>query len=140
MTATRTDQTRTSQAGSVVERFLAGIEAGELSSDLYTADATLDATVPGWRFQAHGAEAILREYGRWFADPCRFHTVERHSLPDGELVRYVQDYELDDMSFTVHHMHHLTIVGGKIARDVVFCGGRWGTEVLTEMGAAAHAT
>lgn len=121
------------------DRFLAAVEAGRLTSDLYAPDATLDATVPGWRFQVHGVDAILSEYGRWFSDPCRLHTIDRHRLPDGELLRYVQDYDLESGSFTTHHLHLLTIVDDKITRDVVFCGGRWGPEALEKMGSAAHA-
>lgn len=123
----------------VVDRFLAGLEAGHPNGDVYAPDATLDATVPGWRFQLHGVDAILDEYGRWFADPGTFHSIERHPLPDGELVRYVQDAGVGARAITVHHMHHLTIVDDKITRDVVFCGGRWAPEVVASMGAAAHA-
>lgn len=123
----------------VVDRFLAGIEAGRPNGDVYAPDATLDATVPGWRFQLQGVDAILDEYGRWFADPGRFHSIERHPLPDGELIRYVQDAGVDARAITVHHMHHLTIVDDKITRDVVFCGGRWGPDMVAKMGAAAHA-
>ena len=78
----------------VVDRFLAGIEAGQPARDVYAADPTLDATVPGWRFQLQGADAIVAEYSRWFADPGAFHTIERHPVPDGEVVRYVQDLSL----------------------------------------------
>jgi len=123
----------------VVDRFLAGIEAGQPIGDVYAADATLDATVPGWRFQLQGVDAILDEYGRWFADPGRFHSIERHPLPDGVLIRYVQDSGVDAAAITVHHMHHLTIVDDKVTRDVVFCGGRWGPAAVAQMGAAAHA-
>jgi hypothetical protein len=33
-----------------VDRFLAGIEAGDMPSDVFADDAALDATVPNWRF------------------------------------------------------------------------------------------
>ncbi len=131
--------TTTTRTLPAVDRFLAAVEAGQVTSDLYAPDATLDATVPGWRFQAHGAEAIATEYRRWFTGPCRFHTIERHPLPEGELVRYVQDFDEQSGGITTHHMHLLTIVDDKITRDVVFCGGRWTPEVVAQMGAAAHA-
>lgn len=123
----------------VVDRFLAGIEAGQPDGDVYAPDAVLDATVPGWRFQLEGVDAIVDEYRRWFNAPGPFHSVERHALPDGELVRYVQDLQIESGTITVHHMHHLTIVDGKITRDVVFCGGRWSPELVAQMGPGAHA-
>lgn len=130
----------TTTSASTVQRFLASVVSGRLPLDLYAPDAVLDATVPGWRFQAHGPDAIVEEYSRWFTGPCRLHTIEQHALPDGALVRYVQDYDLGPASITTHHMHRLTIVDERITRDVVFCGGRWGQEVVAQMGAAAHAS
>lgn len=121
----------------VVDRFLAAVETGRLSSDLYAPDALLDATVPGWRFQVRGPDAIVEEYRGWFTGPCRLHTIERQALPDGALIRYVQS-DLDPGDITTHHLHLLTIVEDQITRDVVFCGGRWGPDLVAKMGAAAH--
>lgn len=126
-------------SASAVQRFLTGVESGQIPLDLYATDAVLDATVPGWRFQAHGPDAIIAEYARWFTGPCRLHIREQRVLPDGALVRYVQDYDLGPASITTHHMHLLTVVDDRITRDVVFCGGRWSQEVLAKMGDAAHA-
>lgn len=123
---------------SVVDRFLAGVEAGRLSSDLYAPDALLDATVPSWRFQVKGADAIVEQYRGWFTGPCRLQTIDRHALPEGVLVRYVQ-HDLDPGGITTHHLHLFTIVDDQITRDVVFCGGRWGPELVAKMGAAATA-
>lgn len=129
----------TTQTLAVVDRFLAGIERGRPEGDVYAPDALLDATVPGGRFQVRGGDAIVEQYRGWFDVPGPFHSIERHPLPDGELVRYVQDLEADEGNLTVHHMHHLTIVDDKITRDVVFCGGRWGPDAVAKMGASAHA-
>ncbi|MEO7427987.1 MAG: nuclear transport factor 2 family protein [Acidimicrobiales bacterium] len=129
----------TEQTYPVIDRFLAGVEAGRLPDDLYAPDATLDATVPGWRFQAHGTDAIIAEYARWFSDPSRLRSVERQPIPFGEVVRYVQVAEAGATAYTVHHMHLLTVADDQIVKDVVFCGGRWGSEALAQMGSAAHA-
>ena len=123
----------------VVDRFLAGIEVGHVPADLYASGARLDATVPGWRFQLAGPDAIALEYARWFAGPSTFAFVVRHALPDGELVRYVQDFTVDGQPHTAHHVHLLRVEGDHIVADTVFCGGRWGPELLAEIGAAAHA-
>lgn len=120
----------------VTDRFLAAVEAGQLTSDLYASDALLDATVPGWRLQAQGADAVVEQYRGWFTGTCRLHLAERHPLPEGELIRYVLT-DLEPECITTHHLHLLTIVDDKIARDVVFCGGRWGPELVAQMGAAA---
>jgi hypothetical protein len=123
----------------VVDRFLDGIRAGRLPDDLYTADVVLDATVPGWRFQAEGPVPVQAEYQGWFFVPSDLRSVERHEIEGGEVVRYLQQAEVDGVTFFAHHVHLLQLDGDRIARDTVFCGGRWGPEAVAQMGAAAHA-
>ena len=123
----------------VVDRFLDGIRAGRLPDDLYAPDAVLDATVPGWRFQAQGAVPIRAEYQGWFFVPSELLSLERHAFDGGEVVRYLQQAELDGVTYLVHHAHVLKVDDDRIVADTVFCGGRWGPEAVAQMGAAAHA-
>jgi hypothetical protein len=129
-------QSRPTGTTTAVDRFLAGVLAGAIGDDVHAGDAHLDATVPGWRFQVEGATGIRTEYARWFDQPSRFEALERHPLPDGEVVRYLQ--VLDDGT-TVHHVHLLSVRDDRIVLDRVFCGGRWNGEALAQMGAGAHA-
>ena len=63
----------------VIEKFLHAIETANIPGcDVWSADATLDATVPNWRLHADGADAIRAEYARWFADPARFDELRRY--------------------------------------------------------------
>ena len=55
------------------------------------------------------------------------------------MVRYVQTFELGGQPHVAHHVHILRVRGDQIVTDTVFCGGRWGPEVLAQMGPAAHA-
>jgi hypothetical protein len=136
MTTTTTTATTTA---TVVTRFVAGIRAGAVPADLYAPDAVLDATVPGWRFRTHGADAIVHEYQRWFGLPSRFEELERHSLPGVELVRYLHSFDEDGERKAAHHVHLLTVIDDRITNDTVFCGGRWGAEALAQMGLTVHA-
>ena len=106
---------------------------------LYTEDARLDATVPGWRFQAQGPIQIAAEYSSWFASPSELHALERIPIPGGEVVRYLHTFDLGGKQHAAHHVHLLQVRDDQICSDTVFCGGRWGPEVLAQMGAAAHA-
>jgi hypothetical protein len=38
-----------------------------------------------------------------------------------------------------HHVHIITVAGGRIVADTVMCGGRWPASLLAEMEAAASA-
>jgi hypothetical protein len=134
-----TTSATTATTATAVDRFLDGIRAGRLPDDLYAPDATLDATVPGWRFQARGAVPIQAEYQGWFFVPSDLLSVERHPIEGGEVVRYLQQAEVDGVTYLVHHVHVLQVEDGRITADTVFCGGRWGPEAVAQMGAAAHA-
>ena len=126
----------------VVDRFLAAIENGQgaAMSELYAPDATLDATVPGWRFHRRGPEAIAAEYSRWFADAGRFEELDRHPLDDGELVTYLLAWEENGIPHAGHHCHVLSLDdSGRIRSDRVFCGGRWDATLLAEMATAQAA-
>jgi len=56
-----------------VERFLHAVETATIPScDAWSADATLDATVPNWRLRASGPDAIHNGPTRpAIADTCR---------------------------------------------------------------------
>jgi hypothetical protein len=124
----------------VVTRFLAGVEAGDVPADLYASEAVLDATVPGWRFRVVGAEAIAAEYRRWFGLASRFEELERHALPGGvEVVRYFHSFTEEGERRAAHHCHLLTIIDDHLVNDTVFCGGRWPAIALAQMGLTVHA-
>ena len=131
MTSTRTSVTTT------IDRLLAAFEAGAggAVADLYTVDARLDATVPGWRFTRRGGHEIAKEYGQWFDEPGRFEELERESTAAGEVVRYLIASESGGVPYAAHHCHVLTVdaVTGLIAEEHVFCGGRWDAALQARM-------
>ena len=56
-----------------VAEFLRAVEAGDVAScTAWADDVALDATVPNWRFEVAGRDAVAAEYSRWFAGPGRF--------------------------------------------------------------------
>jgi hypothetical protein len=126
-----------SKARATVDLFLAAVVDGKgIPVELYASDATLDATVPNWRFTARGPEAIAAEYRRWFGFPAAFEELSRFPLPDGEVVTYLLTWVESGVPHAAHHCH-LLVVGddGQIKSDVVFCGGRWPAGLLAEMAA-----
>jgi hypothetical protein len=123
---------------SAVDGFLQAIESAAIADcDAWSDDATLDATVPNWRLRVSGPGAIRAEYGRWFADRGVFEELNRHQVPGlGELVEYTLRWTENGVPHAAHHMHLLTVRDGRIASDLVFCGGRWPATLLAEMEAA----
>ena len=124
---------------SPVDEFLNAIETATIPDcGAWSADATLDATVPNWRLHASGAEAIRAEYARWFADPGRFDELRRHPLGggEGEVIEYTLSWTENGVPHAAHHMHLLTVADGSIVADMVMCGGRWPAGLLADMEAA----
>jgi len=122
-----------------IERFLQAIENAAIPAcEAWSADATLDATVPNWRLHAAGADAIRAEYARWFADPGHFHDLRRHPFDDGagEVIEYTLSWMENGVPHAAHHMHLLAVRDGLIVSDTVMCGGRWPAALLAEMEAA----
>lgn len=125
-------------ATDVVDAFLGAVRAGTgIPADLYESDATLDATVPNWRFVRRGAQAIADEYGRWFGAPGEMEELERNLLPGGELAVYLLTWSEAGVPHAAHHCHVLRLgPTGRIASDTVFCGGRWPASLLAEIADA----
>lgn len=132
-----------------VEVFLHAIENATIGDcQAWSADASLDATVPNWRLHAHGAEAIRDEYAKWFADPGHFDQLNRYRIESAgngttdegasELIEYTLSWQENGVPHAAHHMHLLTVKDGLIVSDKVFCGGRWPASLLADME-SAHA-
>ncbi len=116
-----------------VERFLAGVEAGDLSGDVFSDDAALDATVPNWRFQVQGGEAVRSELARWYADRGEFLDLQRTPIPGGELVEFTLAWTEEGVPHRVHQAHILRLSEDRLAGDTAFCGGRWPAELIAQM-------
>jgi len=120
----------------VIDRFLAGIEAGAISQDVFSDEAALDATVPNWRFCVHGGDAVRDQLAQWYADPGRFQSLRRTALGTGELVEFTLTWTEKGIEHTCHQVHILATTDDRISTDTVFCGGRWPAELVNEMNSA----
>jgi hypothetical protein len=130
---------------SAVEKFLHAVETADIPGcDAWSADATLDATVPNWRLHADGADAIRAEYAKWFAHPGRFDELRRYTVEGlaqspalaSTVVEYTLSWTENGVPHAGHHLHVLTVRDDRIVADMVFCGGRWPAALLAEMEAA----
>ncbi len=124
-------------AGTAIDRLLDAITAGAgIGDDVFADDATLDATVPGWRFALDNAPAIRRQLGHWFADPGQFEELDRVPTPDGEVVTFQLTWIENGELHAAHQAHLLRVSGDRIVSDTMFCGGRWPAPLLAEMASA----
>src|SRR6266581_108996 len=84
--------------------------------DVWSADATLDATVPNWRLHAAGPDAIRAEYARWFADPAHFDELHHYPVSGGasDVIEYTLSWSENGVPHAAHHLHLLTVRDGLI--------------------------
>lgn len=124
-----------------VDRFLDAVAGGAgIPAELLAPKVVLDATVPGWRFEVTGRDPVARQYGTWFAAPAAFEELERFWVGGGEVVTYLLAWVEGGRPYAARHCHVLSVdAGGRITRDLFFCGGRWDAARLAEMAAAQHA-
>lgn len=123
-----------------VTALLAAAQAGQpVPSDTFADDAVLDATVPNWRFTCHGADGVRDQLADWYAHPGAFESLTRTPIPGGELVEFVLTWSEAGVPYAAHQAHVIQVTDGRIAKDSVFCGGRWDAGLLAEMEAASHA-
>jgi hypothetical protein len=139
-TATNTKIAGPRPVAPVIETMLDAIRSGSgIPIEIYAADVELDATVPNWRFRRSGADAVVAEYGRWFADPATTEELDVLPVEDGCVLRYLLSWQQDGVPHAAHHAHVITLdSSGRIHKDVVFCGGRWDAALLAEIAEASR--
>ena len=121
-----------------VSRLLEAITAGSgVPQELFTPDAVLDATIPGFRFAQHGPAHVAGQMSGWFADPGAVADLERTPLPDGRvLVRFVLTWHEAGDEWAAHQSHLVELEGERIRRVEMFCGGRWNSARQAEIAAS----
>jgi hypothetical protein len=121
-----------------ITRWLDAVAAGSgIPQDLFTDDAVLDATIPGFRFAQHGPAAVAGQMSSWFADPGAFADLHRTGLPGGaELVRFLLTWHEDGDEWAAHQSHVIELEGDRIRRHEMFCGGRWNSARQAEIAEA----
>lgn len=122
-----------------IDLFLESV-CGRHEASGWAPGAVLDAVVPGWRFTATGAAAVEAQFRGWFGDPGELEEVRRQVTATGEVVEFTLTWVENGVPHAARQVHVLELDGeGRIARDHMWCGGRWPATLLAEMEAAGNA-
>ena len=116
----------------LVARFIRFLETGEPPPALFTADAFVDFTMPRWRLQAEGSDAIIamrREHHPCVGKVSRFRS---DPTPTGFVVELEEQWEQGGEQWYCREMFRADVVGGSIAMLAVYCTGDWDTRRRAE--------
>lgn len=111
----------------LTDRFRGLVEEGEFDrlAALYAPAAMLDVTLPAWRFQLRGPDAIRDQFRAWYEVPAR---ILRWDVKPARWGAVIEAEELHEDGIYFRYTYHLTIEDGRIARHLVFCPGAWTPE------------
>jgi hypothetical protein len=121
----------------VVSRLLDAVASGTgVPTDLFAADAVLDATVPHFRFAQRGPARVAGQLSSWFADPGELSEVRRTPVEDGEVVAFTLHWLEQGRRMCARQVHLVGVEDDRITRLEVWCGGRWDPATQEEIAAA----
>jgi hypothetical protein len=127
----------TTTTTSAIDGFLATVRGEHDGPSVWAEGAVLDAVVPGWRLCVRGDDGIRRQLRAWFRDPGAFEELRRHPIAGGEVVELTVTWVEDGVPHAARQVHVLELDhDGRIARDDMWCGGRWSATLLAAMEAA----
>lgn len=141
MTQTETSPRPFEAAGHpAVSRLLDAVVSGTgVPTELFAADAVLDATVPNFRFAQHGPTHVAGQLSAWFAAPGELSEVRRTPVDGGEVVSFTLHWPEEGRRMAAHQVHVVSVAGDRIAGLEVWCGGRWDPARQAEIAAALEA-
>jgi hypothetical protein len=105
------------------------LETGERPGDLFTDDVFVDLSLPQWRLQAVGPDAVfgLRETSH--PHPGTVHVESVDQTARGFLLAFEERWEAEGQRWYSREMIHCVTHADRIAEFAIYCTGDWDEEV-----------
>lgn len=127
-----TDQT----VQDVAAKFRAFLETGAVADGLFTPDAFCDFTLPLWRVQAEGRDAVVALRTVNHPEPSAMTAWRVDRTATGLLVEVAEAWTADGQDWTCRELIRADLRGESIADLSVYCTGDWDAARRTEHAAA----
>lgn len=114
-------------APEVVHKFVHWIETGDVPDGLFTDDVFADLTVPQWRLQASGREAVTNLRRASHPAPGRIPRVRYDPTPTGFVIEWEESWDEHGDSWYCREMMRAEVRGGAISEMSTYCTGDWST-------------
>lgn len=123
MTATVSAEIRT--APDVVRKLVRWLETGEVPDGLFAPDAFVDLTVPQWRLQATGPDAVAALRRQSHPAPGTVPRLRYDPTPTGFVLEWEERWDEGGDSWYCREMLRADVVDGQITECSVYCTGDW---------------
>ena len=109
----------------LAQQLVTWLETGARPEGMFSERVFADLTVPQWRLQAEGADAVfrLREDSHPYAGEVRVEDLDRTSR--GFLLRFEERWEADGQRWYCREQIHCVVTDGYISELEIYCTGDW---------------
>lgn len=109
----------------LAQEFVTWLETGVRPEEMFTSDVFADLSVPHWRVQAQGADAVfhLREDDHPFRGEVRVEALDGTSR--GFLIQFEERWDAGGQRWYCRELIHCAVIGGRISELEISCTGDW---------------
>jgi hypothetical protein len=116
------------EALKLAERFIVFLETGNVPDGLFTADVFCDFTLPKWRLQAQGIDAVVALRKAGHPGPGKVPRWRCDATETGFVVEFEERWEQDGKEWYSREMARADAPNGSVSALSVYCTGDWDTE------------
>ena len=109
-------------------KLVAFLETGVPPEDLFTADAFCDFTMPRWRLQFQGVEAVVAGRKAGHPNPGRVPRSRFDATATGFVLEVEEEWEQDGESWYCRELFRADVADDAISQLSVYCTGDWDRE------------
>ena len=125
MTAVEASPTVGTAVAGLAGAFVRWLESGERQPGLFADDVFCDLSLPHWRIQAEGVEAVvgIREGEHPYRGAVRVEALD--STSRGFLIQLEERWEAEGQQWYCRELIHCVVTDDRISELVVSCTGDW---------------
>jgi hypothetical protein len=113
------------EVDSAVAGVVRWLETGEVADGLFAEDLFMDLTLPHWRVQVLGGDAVARSRAEFHPFPGKVR-VERVDRTDrGFVMAFEERWHHEDQDWYCREQMRADVVGGALTDVAVYCTGDW---------------
>ena len=109
----------------VAERLVTFLEEGTPPPGLFDDEVFCDFTMPLWRLQARGVDAVVELRKRGHPSPGRVVRWRCDPTPTGFVIEFEERWEQGGQRWYSREMARADVAGGVISELSVYCTGDW---------------